>query len=55
MLVLLGCNVPTITCPLCRRNIESGPEHSAARLALAGLLEEDGALFTRYAVTRQAE
>jgi hypothetical protein len=35
--------------------IESGPEHSAARLALAGLLEEDGALFTRYAVTRQAE
>jgi riboflavin biosynthesis pyrimidine reductase len=35
--------------------IESGPEHSAVRLALAGLLEEDGALFTRYAVTRQAE
>jgi riboflavin biosynthesis pyrimidine reductase len=32
--------------------IESGPPHPAARLTLAGLLEEDGALFTRYAVTR---
>ena len=30
--------------------IESGPQHPAAHLALAGLLEEDGALFTRYAV-----
>jgi len=35
--------------------IESGPPHPAATLALAGLLEEDGALFTRYAVTRRAE
>jgi len=35
--------------------IESGPLHPAATLALAGLLEEDGALFTRYAVTRRAE
>jgi riboflavin biosynthesis pyrimidine reductase len=35
--------------------IESGPLHPAVHLALAGLLEEDGALFTRYAVTRQAE
>ncbi len=29
--------------------IEAGPQHPAVRLALAGLLEEDGALFTRYA------
>ena len=29
--------------------IVAGPEHPAVRLALAGLLEEDGALFTRYA------
>ena len=35
--------------------IESGPQHPAVRLALAGLLEEDGALFTRYARTREAE
>jgi riboflavin biosynthesis pyrimidine reductase len=35
--------------------IESGPLHPAVSLALAGLLEEDGALFTRYAVARQAE
>jgi riboflavin biosynthesis pyrimidine reductase len=35
--------------------IESGPPHPAVRLALAGLLEEDGAMFARYAVTRQAE
>ena len=35
--------------------ITSGPPHPAVNLALAGLLEEDGALFTRYAVTRKAE
>ena len=35
--------------------IESGPLHPVVPLALAGLLEEDGALFTRYAVARQAE
>jgi riboflavin biosynthesis pyrimidine reductase len=35
--------------------IVAGPQHPAAGLALAGLLEEDGALFTRYTVTRRAE
>jgi riboflavin biosynthesis pyrimidine reductase len=35
--------------------IEAGPKHPPARLALRGLLEEDGALFHRYAVTHQAE
>ena len=35
--------------------IEAGPQHPAVRLALAGLLEEDGALFARYERTRQAE
>ena len=35
--------------------IEAGPLHPAARLDLAGVLEEDGALFARYAVAGQAE
>jgi riboflavin biosynthesis pyrimidine reductase len=35
--------------------IEAGPQHPAAELRLAGLLEEDGALFTRYAVVHRAE
>jgi riboflavin biosynthesis pyrimidine reductase len=35
--------------------IVAGAEHPAATLALRGLLEEDDALFTRYAVTHQAE
>jgi riboflavin biosynthesis pyrimidine reductase len=35
--------------------IEAGPLHPAARLDLAGVLEEDGALFARYAVARRAE
>jgi riboflavin biosynthesis pyrimidine reductase len=35
--------------------IVAGPEQPPARLALRGLLEEDGALFTRYAVEHQAE
>jgi riboflavin biosynthesis pyrimidine reductase len=35
--------------------IESGPAHPPARLELRGLLEEDGALFHRYAVRHQAE
>jgi hypothetical protein len=33
----------------------AGVGHPPARLALTALLEEDGALFTRYAVTGQAE
>jgi riboflavin biosynthesis pyrimidine reductase len=35
--------------------IVAGPEHPPARLTLQTLLEEDGALFTRYAVQHQAE
>jgi riboflavin biosynthesis pyrimidine reductase len=35
--------------------IVAGVGHPPARLALTALLEEDGALFTRYAVTGQAE
>ncbi len=35
--------------------IVAGDGHPPVRLALTGLLEEDGALFTRYAVTGQAE
>jgi riboflavin biosynthesis pyrimidine reductase len=35
--------------------IESGQLHPAVTLGLASLLEEDGALFTRYSLTRQAE
>jgi riboflavin biosynthesis pyrimidine reductase len=35
--------------------IAAGDEHPPARLDLRVLLEEDGALFTRYAVLRQAE
>jgi riboflavin biosynthesis pyrimidine reductase len=35
--------------------IESGPPHPPARLQLVGLLEEDGALFNRYAIPHQAE
>jgi riboflavin biosynthesis pyrimidine reductase len=35
--------------------IVGGPEHPPASLDLRGLLEEDGALFTRYAVLPRAE
>ena len=35
--------------------IVAGPEHPPAQLDLRGLLEEDGALFTRYAVVPRAE